>query len=78
MRRPVSVLVLSLLPGLFPSPAAADGPATAILPPALPWEGASRSLIAAAGDPWITPAEASGLASTPSYDETVAWLRRRP
>ncbi len=46
------------------------------LPPALPWEGASRALIAAAGDPWITPAEASGFRTTPSYDETVAWLER--
>ncbi|HEX9733076.1 MAG TPA: M14 family metallopeptidase [Thermoanaerobaculia bacterium] len=78
MRRPGIVLLTSLLPGLLSSPAAADGAAAAIavLPPALPWDGASRSLIAAAGDPWITPAEAAGLESTPSYDETVAWLRR--
>jgi hypothetical protein len=46
------------------------------LPPALPWDGASRALIAPAGDPWITPAEASGFRETPRYDETVAWLQR--
>ncbi len=29
------------------------------------------------GDPdWTTPAERSGFASTPSYDETLAWLQR--
>lgn len=30
----------------------------------------------AAGDPWITPSEKSGLRTTPRYDETVAWLQR--
>jgi murein tripeptide amidase MpaA len=43
-------------------------------PPA--WSGASERLIAAADDPWITPSERTGLTATPSYDETVAWLRR--
>jgi hypothetical protein len=44
------------------------------LPPAQPWTGASESLIAGRDDPWVTPAEASGFTSTPSYDQTVAWL----
>ena len=35
-----------------------------------------RDLIAEADDPWITPAEASGFKTTPSYDDTVAWLRQ--
>ncbi len=48
----------------------------AILPPELPWAGQSRSLVAAAGDPWITPAERDGLLSTPTYAETVAYLER--
>ncbi|HEX8170033.1 MAG TPA: M14 family metallopeptidase [Thermoanaerobaculia bacterium] len=30
----------------------------------------------AAGDPWITPSEVSGLKTTPRYDETFAYLRR--
>jgi murein tripeptide amidase MpaA len=51
------------------------GPAT-LLPPALPWNGASRALVAPADDPWITPAEKSGLTRTPRYDETIAWLER--
>jgi hypothetical protein len=46
------------------------------LPPALPWAGKSRELIAKSTDPWITPAEKAGFRFTPSYDETVAWLRK--
>lgn len=29
-----------------------------------------------AGDPWVTPFEASGGTATPRYEETIAWLRR--
>ena len=46
------------------------------LPPSTPWSGKSRELIVAADDPWITPSEKSAFRFTPSYDETVAWLRR--
>ena len=45
-----------------------------LLPPNLEWSGASESLVVAADDPWITPAEKHGLKSTPSYEETVSWL----
>src|SRR5262245_51254652 len=57
---------------------AADGGAKsrALLPPELPWSGKSLELVAPAGDPWLTPSEASGFARTPSYDDTVAFLRR--
>ncbi|WP_375270544.1 M14 family metallopeptidase [Sphingomonas sp.] len=48
----------------------------AILPPALPWSGASEALIVPAGDAWITPAEASNFATTPRYAEVRAWLER--
>lgn len=48
----------------------------AVLPPALPWSGASERLVAAADDPWITPAERANFAATPSYAETRAWLER--
>ncbi len=54
----------------------AAGAHAAVLPPVLPWQGASEALIAANDDPWITPAEASGFAMTPSYAETRAWLQR--
>ena len=50
--------------------------APAPLPPALPWNGASEALVAKPSDPWITPSEASGFATTPSYAETSAWLER--
>ena len=46
------------------------------LPPAIPWSGRSRQLIAKSDNPWITPAEKSNFQSTPSYEETVAYLRR--
>ncbi len=46
------------------------------LPPAPPWKGASEALIAKADDPWITPSEKTGLTDTPSYDETIAYLKK--
>ena len=49
---------------------------TPILPPLIPWDGASRALVVPANDPWITPSEAGGLKTTPRYDETVAYLNR--
>lgn len=55
--------------------AAAFAPAD-LLPPAPPWRGASEALVRPADDPWVTPAERSGLTETPSYEETVAWLER--
>ncbi|MEO8045071.1 MAG: M14 family metallopeptidase [Spartobacteria bacterium] len=54
------------------SPAASEP----ILPPLAPWNGKSRELIAPKDDPWITPAEKTDFRLTPSYDETVAWLRK--
>ena len=46
------------------------------LPPVLPWHGASEALIAKADDPWITPAEKTGLSNSPNYDETIAYLKK--
>lgn len=48
--------------------------AASMLPPTVDWNGASASLLADGDDPWITPAERTGLAQSPTYDETVAWL----
>jgi len=45
-------------------------------PPVAKWQGASEALIARADDPWITPSEKTGLTETPSYDETVAYLKK--
>jgi hypothetical protein len=47
-----------------------------ILPPLEAWNGKSRALVVPKNDPWITPAEKSDLRTTPSYDETMAWLRK--
>ena len=51
-------------------------PSPAVLPPALPWFGASERLIVAASDPWITPAERAGFATTPRYTEVRAWVEK--
>src|SRR5688572_6546631 len=47
-----------------------------ILPPLIPWSGQSRALAVPAGHPWITPSESTNFRTSPSYDETVAWLKR--
>ena len=49
---------------------------TPILPPLIPWNGASRALAVPASDPWVTPSEASGFRTTPRYAETIAYLDR--
>ena len=67
------VLVVGLV---APGTRAGEAARRAILPPELPWQGRSLELVAPASDPWITPAEQGGFRLTPSYDETVAWLRR--
>ncbi|MGS0695158.1 M14 family metallopeptidase [Shewanella sp. 0m-4] len=46
----------------------------AILPPIMPWHGDSESLLVAADADWATPFEQNGLKTSPSYDETFAWL----
>jgi murein tripeptide amidase MpaA len=76
-RRSVPVLILLLLLAV-PAELAAQAPqqSSAPLPPALPWNGKNRELIAKPSDPWITPAERAGFQTTPSYDETVAWLKK--
>ncbi len=68
-------LIFSFLLATLPAVAAEFDPA-AILPPATSWSGESRSLIAPKDDPWITPAETSAFRFSPSYDETVAWLKK--
>ena len=59
-----------------PTHAPLPGLPASVLPPALPWSGASEKLIVAKDDPWITPAEQTGFATTPRYAEVEAWLRR--
>jgi len=51
---------------------------TPILPPAPPWRGASLNLLTRTDDPLITPSEVNDLTDTPSYDETIAYLRKLP
>ena len=78
MRRVLVLAVGLVLPlSAFASPpdfsAAASEP---ILPPIPEWNGKSRAIVVPNDDPWITPSEKSGLRTTPSYDETIAWLRK--
>jgi hypothetical protein len=72
----LSVLFAVLLATATATATEIDPRGEAILPPEIPWAGRSQSLAVPASDPWATPAEKSQLARTPSYDDTVAWLRR--
>ncbi|HXI12346.1 MAG TPA: M14 family metallopeptidase [Thermoanaerobaculia bacterium] len=45
------------------------------LPPLIPWAGKSRSLAVGKSDRWVTPAERTDFRTSPTYDETVSWLR---
>ncbi len=47
-----------------------------LLPPVQTWSGNSELLMVAADDPWVTPAERSGLQITPTYNETMDWLKK--
>lgn len=53
----------------------AAGFAQSILPPVIEWKGKSESLIVGPGHRWITPAEKSGFATTPGYNETLKWFK---
>lgn len=72
---PVLALLACPALGAQSTPAPSSLPAS-ILPPELPWSGASKRLVAPGNDPWITPAERDGFANTPRYEETRAWLER--
>ena len=50
--------------------------AQSILPPVQEWHGKSESLIAKPNNPWITPTEKSDFVTTPTYDETMNWLKK--
>lgn len=50
--------------------------AQSILPPVQEWHGKSENLIAKANNPWITPTEKSDFVTTPTYDETMKWLKK--
>ncbi len=72
MRRPVQtvttvIFLLNLLPlAVMGQP----------LPPELPWNGETAKFIRPADDPWVTPAEVTGLTETPNYAATISWLRK--
>ncbi len=78
-RAAVVVGVAALAFSAFAQPApvsSSEAARRAILPPELPWHGKSLALVASPLDPWITPAEQAGFERTPSYEETLAYLRR--
>lgn len=84
MKATLYVLALTAMPLMlgYAAPAPAPVPqfskaaSEPIFPPLTPWNGKSRELVVPKSDPWITPAEKDDLRTTPSYDETVAWLRK--
>ncbi|GAB4187584.1 MAG: M14 family metallopeptidase [Wenzhouxiangellaceae bacterium] len=69
-------MIKHLLPLLLFSTLAHADPVVDILPPLLPWQGASEQYLTSADDPWRTPAEASGLTDSPDYATTMDWLQR--
>ena len=79
MKRIPGALLLLAMATCWPASGEIHSPAVdpqSLLPPEMEWSGASQALVADPDDPWLTPAEASGFATTPSYDETVAWIER--
>ena len=46
-----------------------------LLPPLMPWQGSTESLIQPK-HPWVTPAELTNLTETPDYADTVSYLQK--
>lgn len=76
MTHRITPLVVLAVLCAAPARAAELPPHLSVLPPELPWEGKSLELVLAPDHEWATAFEAGGLVDSPSYDETVAWLRR--
>ncbi len=75
MKHLVGILCLAMLglAGLSMATVATDdifSDTDSLLPPVQTWSGKSEALQAGPDDPWITPAEQTGLNSTPDYAET--------
>ena len=64
---PMLLSAAMLLPAM--SHAAADW-----LPPLPAWQGSSEALIKSKGQPWVTPAELTGLTDSPDYAATLKYL----
>jgi murein tripeptide amidase MpaA len=78
-------LILAALAALASSPAMSQSPSVPnaapwdqpFLPPVLEWNGASRSLLRDASDPWVTAFEADPAHDfSPNYADTRAWFDR--
>ena len=79
MKTRLTLFILLLLVQLTPHVSASAGTdlfsdTASLLPPVQNWTGPSEALMTGDEDPWITPAERTGLSATPDYDETVSWL----
>ncbi|MEJ2084331.1 MAG: M14 family metallopeptidase [Acidobacteriota bacterium] len=66
--------VIAATPDETVSPQAID--LETLLPPEIPWQGRSLSLVAAEDDIWRTPIEDADFETTPTYAETFAWIDR--
>ncbi len=69
-----SLFFITSLYAAIPS-SAATAPAPQVLPPAAPWSGKSEQLIVPAAERLATPAERSDFRSSPSYAQTMNYLR---
>lgn len=80
-----SALLITVLAALSSSPAMSQSPSVPnaapwdqpFLPPAPEWDGASRSLLRDASDPWVTAFEADPAHDfSPTYADTRTWFDR--
>ncbi|KPQ15866.1 MAG: putative carboxypeptidase [Algoriphagus marincola HL-49] len=47
-----------------------------VMPPLIPWNGKSETLLVEKSNPWITPGELSNLTESPTYEETYLWIKK--
>ena len=47
-----------------------------VMPPLIPWNGKSETLLVEKSNPWITPGELSNLTESPTYEETYQWIKK--
>lgn len=72
MKKPLQyILTVTVLTGLCCSTFAQD-----IMPPLMTWDGKSKELLVSKSDKWVTPFELSDGSESPTYAETMVWIKK--
>lgn len=72
MKKPLQyILTVTVLTGLCCSTFAQD-----IMPPLMTWDGKSKELLVSKSDKWVTPFELSDGLESPTYAETMVWIKK--